>query len=41
MQLVAAEQRYALAETEIREEVSAEMSTLLHGMEATYKVRFL
>ena len=38
LQLVAAEQKYALAETEIREEVSAEMSTLLHDMEASYKV---
>ena len=38
LQLVAAEQKYALAETEIREEVCAEMSTLLHDMEASYKV---
>lgn len=39
MQLVTAEQRYALAETEIREEVSSEMASLLHDMEASYKVQ--
>ena len=38
LQLVAAEERCALAETEIREEVSAEMASLLHDMEANYKV---
>lgn len=38
LQLVAAEERCALAETEIRQEVSAEMASLLHDMEANYKV---
>ncbi len=38
LQLVAAEERCALAETEIREEVSTEMAALLHDMEADYKV---
>lgn len=38
VQLVAAEERCALAETEIREEVSTEMASLLHDMEANYKV---
>ncbi len=38
LQLVAAEERCALAETEIREEVSTEMASLLHDMEANYKV---
>ena len=35
---MAAEERCALAETEIREEVSTEMASLLHDMEANYKV---
>ncbi|KAL0031011.1 hypothetical protein WJX79_008907 [Trebouxia sp. C0005] len=38
-QLVAAEERCALAETEIRQEVSSEMASLLHDMEANYKER--
>lgn len=38
LQLVAAEERCALAETEIRQEVSSEMASLLHDMEANYKV---
>ena len=40
VQLVAAEERCALAETEIRAEVSTEMASLLHDMEANYKVGF-
>lgn len=35
---MAAEERCALAETEIRQEVSVEMASLLHDMEANYKV---
>ena len=38
LQLVAAEERCALAETDIRQEVSTEMASLLHDMEANYKV---
>ena len=37
-QLRGAEERVALAETEVREEVSNEMAELLRGMEASYKV---
>jgi len=39
VQLRGAEERGALAETEVREEVSNEMAELLRGMEASYKVR--
>ena len=35
---MAVEERCALAETEIRQEVSTEMASLLHDMEANYKV---
>lgn len=38
LQVQAAEERAALAENAIREEVSAEMGDLLREMEATYKV---
>ena len=38
-QLAGAEARCCLVETEVREEVSADMADLLRGMEASYKVR--
>lgn len=41
MQLRGAEERGALAEAEVREEVSNEMAELLRGMAASYKVRAL